>query len=165
MRVLKMHSVKISVPGLVFEYYENRIVTTKRTPNGDDGIDPSDDFMFIGPRMESWESGPIWLDETGAEDTGPNRWIKDSDTGWVHYFNNSWTTKEKQATFVEYVLICVYNDTVSFPSSDLCLQENSIVFGKKILHVFDPTWSEEDKVEKYQEYVKRCLKAYFNKFF
>lgn len=161
---------KLSLPKLVFEYYSNKIVVTKLVKDAMDGIDPADDFAFLGPRFEYWEKGPIWLNSRGEEEENEtkNRWHLTSDTGWVHYFNTDWTKKERNETFVKYVLKCVYDQPIVFhipfrASITLCLTNECIMFGEKVLHIFDPATHESDRVEKYGEHAKRVLRGFIQK--
>ncbi len=86
---------------LKFELFQDRIVVSKLTADAKFG-DPSDDVMFIGPRCESWKDGPVWMDYAGNT-VRENRWIIPTDAGWVHYFADRWTLKERFDVWKEYL--------------------------------------------------------------
>lgn len=153
---------KLSLPKLDIEYHEDRIVVRMLTEDAMEGIDPGDDLMFLADIYEDWKNGPVWLDETGKECT-EHRWTIDSDTGWVHYFNDVWTRKQRDAIFVDYVLKCFGYDNppiVFHPSERiLCLKEDCIMLGEKILLGVDPLADDDYKAEKYKEYVKKVIRG------
>ena len=153
------HGVRVSLPTLAFDYHHDRIVVTKLTPDADVG-DPSDGLMFIGPRCESWLEGPNWIDKDGKEDHSV-RWIKDSDTGWVHYFNPEWTEKERRETFAKYVVNYVYDERVTLPTETMCLDEHCVAKGDKPVLYFTPMWTTENRLEAYW----RCVEMYLVKLF
>lgn len=132
------------------------------TKDAMEGIDPGDDLLFIGPRFEYWKNGPVWLDETGKECL-EHRWTIDSDTGWVHYFNDVWTRKEREKTFAKYVSVCNSNtEPIVFHPSEkiLCLKEDCIMLGEKILLGVDPLADDDYKAKKYREYVKKVIRGF-----
>lgn len=63
--------MRVSLPTLIFEYFEDRIVVTKVTPDADIK-DPADGLMFMCLRCD-------FLEEDGSHVTTQ---------GWIHYFND-----------------------------------------------------------------------------
>jgi len=116
--------------------------------------------MFLGPRCEDWKAGPCWIDETGTEDLNRYRWKRTSDTGWVHYFPDTWTEKERDDTFVKYVCQCVYDQPVSFSTKILCLQDNCIRFDDAILHIFEIGTDEDVIINQYEKSLKKLVQRF-----
>jgi hypothetical protein len=157
---------RLTVPNLDIEYHEDRIVVKALTKDGMEDIDPIDDLMFLANIYDGWKEGPIWLDAMG-EECRENRWTKDTDTGWIHYFNDVWTRKQRDAIFIDYFLVCCpYGQPpiVFHPSGViLCLKESHIVLGEKILYTFEPGTDEDDLYWEYRIWAKRYVKAYVKK--
>lgn len=157
---------KLSLPKLSFEFYEDRVVVRKLTKDAMDGINPWNDLLFLGPLFEYWKKGPVWLDESGHErlEQGNSRLIEDSDTGWVHYFNDGWTKEEREKTFSKYVCVCLGGDeTIVFYPSGITLSlkdDDRIVFGEKILHIFDPQMDEDGKDTLYKKWIKKVIRGF-----
>lgn len=153
---------KLSLPKLDIEFHEDRIVVRMLTKDAREGIDPGDDFMFLADIFEDWKKGPVWLDETGKE-CSEHRWITDSDTGWVHYFNDGWPVEQKRVICAAYVFTCCRYDQppIVFHPSEMTLRvkDNCLMFGEKILCTFD----KDKKSALYKEYVVRLVKGFLKR--
>lgn len=144
----------VHLQGLSFNYDDDKIVVVKRIPDAYIN-DPSDDLMFIGPRSESWKRGPVWIDERGAEIE--NRWIKNSDKGWVHYFNDAWTPQERESVFVVYILrYYVEGEYAKIGENRMALFEDRIVYNEKVKYL-DKTIDETARSKIFETYFERFV--------
>jgi hypothetical protein len=112
--IIKTNNMRVTLPTLTITFFDDRVVALKLVPDAD-VKDPSDDLMFIGPDCEDWKEGPNWLDANGKE-VDECRWIRKSDTGWVHYFNDKWSSKTRRNVFITYVMHYLYNETIVLPN-------------------------------------------------
>jgi hypothetical protein len=157
---------RLSLPKLDVEFYEDRIVVRMLTKDAMTGIDPGDDFMFIADIYDDWKNGPVWLDQNGQE-VSKHRWTIDSDTGWIHYFNDEWTIDQKRNICAVYVFKCCKYDQppiVFHPSEiTLCVKENCLMFGDKILCALDPEMDEDGNHALYKEYLIKLVKGFLKR--
>lgn len=144
----------VQLRDLLFNYYNDKIVVVKRIPDAYIK-DPSDDLMFIGPRCESWKRGPVWIDERAAEIE--DRWIVDSDKGWVHYFNDTWTAQERESVFVVYILrYYVTGEYAKIGENRMALFKDRIVYNEKVKYL-DKTSDETARSKIFETYFERFV--------
>ena len=96
--------MRVSLPNVDIEYYNDKILVTKKTINAETG----EDFMFLSSDFKDWKSGPDYF----YYDNGKNfPFCRNEDiAGWTHIFRDDWDVNEKHNIFVKYVQIFVVED-------------------------------------------------------